>query len=141
LNGGSDKTAGLNGGSDKAAGLKVAAGEGATGATSPQSTAVQEFAVAMHSTSAFPRAWHAGQQATTVQVAWRSSQVDPTSSCSESHEEAHSSKLVMKMHLVKSTLSTAHVAPMNGGKELSTLPADGVTGDGEDWPLATACNM
>jgi hypothetical protein len=56
------KVNGANGGSVKAAGLEVATGEGATGATSPQSTAVQEFAVATHSTSAFPNVWHDEQQ-------------------------------------------------------------------------------
>lgn len=59
LNGGNVKEAGLNGGSVKAAGSNGGidrTGEGATGAKSPQSTAVQEYAPAKHSNMAPPRA-------------------------------------------------------------------------------------
>lgn len=58
LNGGNVKEAGLNGGNVKAAGLNGGSdrtGEGAAGAK-PQSTVVQEYALATHSNMAPPRA-------------------------------------------------------------------------------------
>jgi hypothetical protein len=149
--GGRDSSGGkvndASGGSDKTAGLKVAAGEGATGATSPQSTALQEFAVATHSTSAFPTVWHDEQQVIVGQDAWRSSHGDPVLTWSESelHVAAQEKKFEM-MQSVKAAVSLAQLASTNGGKVMPRPPSDGetmdgVVTDGEDWPSASACDM
>jgi hypothetical protein len=33
------------------------------------------------------------------------------------------------------------VLSRNGGKAMSTPPIDGMAGDGDDWPSATACKV